>query len=355
MMRFRLALLAMICAAPYLVSCAGNGAKTGDAKSVDAAASVKACGESADRHEGDKAIALCNDALALQDLSSEHRSLALAARGYAYIDKKDNEKALADFNQALTLKPDYRFALANRGWIHIQMGDFDSAIADFDKVIAQQPEANAYSNRSFAYNMKGEFAAGLHDLDRAIALEPGIAETYNDRGWTHMMLGEMGPALADMSHAIDMNSKLGRIYENRSTLYFLQGRYALAIADMDRAQEIDPKNSFGYIWLYIATRRDHGDPAPILEKAAQADRIWPSVILRFIQGTASEQDVHDAVRQAQQPKSSVWDCHTEVILGELDLIGERSATAAEHFRRASSTCPRGQTERLIAETELKRM
>jgi len=49
-------------------------------------------------------------------------------------------------------------AYYNRGNIHFQNGDYDKAIADYDQVILLKPNnANAYYNRSRAYDDKGEY------------------------------------------------------------------------------------------------------------------------------------------------------------------------------------------------------
>ena len=43
-----------------------------------------------------------------------------------------NGKALADFEQAVTLRPDYPAAYVSRGLALIQTGNLDRAIADLD-------------------------------------------------------------------------------------------------------------------------------------------------------------------------------------------------------------------------------
>jgi len=305
-----------VCAALLLQACAGNEAKTSDV-----AAGVEACATSSGRHEGDKTIALCNTVLTMNGLTAELQARALAARGSAY-----NEKA-----------------------------DYPRAIADFDKVISLQPSVFAYASRGYAYAMNGDFPASIRDLDRAIQMRPA-AELHANRAWSYMMQGDLTSALSDFSKAAELNPKLTNIYENRSTLYFIRGEYDLAAADVEKAVELDPGNPFGYIWLYIDTRRDHRDASWVLQKAAQANAGWPSVLLRFIQGKATELNVHEEVRSGPLGAVSVErDCHTQLILGELALLDRWTDTAGSRFRYASTNCPFAQSERIIADAELKRM
>jgi tetratricopeptide (TPR) repeat protein len=51
----------------------------------------------------------------------------------AYWDKNEYDLALADFNKALSIKPDYVIALNNRGMFYLDKEEYDLAIADFKK------------------------------------------------------------------------------------------------------------------------------------------------------------------------------------------------------------------------------
>ena len=98
---------------------------------------------------------------------------AYANRGWAYNDKGDYDRAIADFDRAIQLKPDYAEAYANRGWAYNNKGDYDRAIADFDRAIQLKPDyALAYANRGLAYNDKGDYDRAIADLKIAAGLIP---------------------------------------------------------------------------------------------------------------------------------------------------------------------------------------
>jgi tetratricopeptide (TPR) repeat protein len=62
--------------------------------------------------------------------------------------KKDPDRALADFSEAVRLKPDYADAYMNRGNIHSDLSNLDQAIADYNKAInLKLDSAAAYVNR----------------------------------------------------------------------------------------------------------------------------------------------------------------------------------------------------------------
>ena len=62
--------------------------------------------------------------------------------------KGDYQGAIADFNQAIKINPNYAQAYNNRGGIRYELGDKQGAIADFNQAIKINPNyANAYYDR----------------------------------------------------------------------------------------------------------------------------------------------------------------------------------------------------------------
>jgi tetratricopeptide (TPR) repeat protein len=65
---------------------------------------------------------------------------AFNRRGIAYARKGDFDRAIADYDEALRIKPDYAEALKNRGIAYEKKGDFDRAIADYDEALRIKPD-----------------------------------------------------------------------------------------------------------------------------------------------------------------------------------------------------------------------
>ncbi len=93
------------------------------------------------------------------------------------------EQAIADYDQALALNPEYAEAYNNRGNAYADLGDYEQAIADYDQALALNPEyAEAYNNRGVAYASLGEYEIAIADYDQAISLNPDYASAYINRG-----------------------------------------------------------------------------------------------------------------------------------------------------------------------------
>jgi tetratricopeptide (TPR) repeat protein len=71
------------------------------------------------------------------------QAIAMAAAYYnlgnAYNNKKQYDRAIAEFDKAITLNPKHANAYGNRGYAYEKLGQRDKAIADFRKVIELRP------------------------------------------------------------------------------------------------------------------------------------------------------------------------------------------------------------------------
>ena len=89
-------------------------------------------------------------------LSACNDAAAYNSRGIAYYNKGDNDRAIADYNEALRLDPNYAAAYLGRGNAYYLKGDYARARADWEKALQLDPNnANARNNlerlRSMGY------------------------------------------------------------------------------------------------------------------------------------------------------------------------------------------------------------
>jgi tetratricopeptide (TPR) repeat protein len=101
------------------------------------------------------------------------------------LDGQELDKALADCNTALKLKPNTADFLDSRGLVYLRQSNYDRAIADYDAALHLQPKiAWSLYGRGVARLHKGFTAEGQADITAATALEPKIAERAANFGIT---------------------------------------------------------------------------------------------------------------------------------------------------------------------------
>ena len=90
------------------------------------------------------------------------------------------EEAIADYDQAIRLQPDFASFYFSRGHARVELGQYEEAIADYDQTIRLQPDqAHFYINRSNAKTKLGQHQEAIADLQAALELAREAGD--NDR------------------------------------------------------------------------------------------------------------------------------------------------------------------------------
>ena len=90
------------------------------------------------------------------------------------------------------------------------LGNYEGAIADYDTAIRLKPDfANAYHNRGIAKTRLGEHLSAITDYDTAIRLKPDDADAYVNRGIAKMMLRRFREARQDLRTTLKLAKQNG--------------------------------------------------------------------------------------------------------------------------------------------------
>jgi len=121
----------------------------------------------------DLQIAACTVIIRSRHPVQAELPVAYYNRGHAYAEKSQPIRALADFERALQLKPNYADALLGRGEILAQKGKWRRAVWDYDRAIRLKPDfADAYVDRAIALDTLHEYSRAIADFDHALRLRP---------------------------------------------------------------------------------------------------------------------------------------------------------------------------------------
>jgi hypothetical protein len=100
--------------------------------------------------------------------------------------------------------------------------------------------------------------------------------------------------------------------------------------------------------------RAHRDTKSILKNMAGLDEnAWPGIIIRYIDGKASEDDVDKVVYGSRPVDIGLRSCQREVIFGELNIITGRGAETAHVYH--SVDCPPIALERAVMLAEVDQL
>jgi Flp pilus assembly protein TadD len=105
---------------------------------------------------------------------------ALNNRGNEYEKRGHHELALADYNRALEIRPDFAIVYINRGNVRQKMGEYEKALQDYNMAIELKPHSDmAYNNRGFHKMLMGDLEGSESDIRAALAISPNSIYALN--------------------------------------------------------------------------------------------------------------------------------------------------------------------------------
>jgi tetratricopeptide (TPR) repeat protein len=124
------------------------------------------------------------------------------------------DRALNDDTSAIRIDPTVPEFFDNRGLHLYENGDYKLAIADFDEAIKIKPQASFLTNRGDAYQALKDYDRAITDYAAALKLDAKFQRAYNNRGAAWRKKGDRTRALQDYAEAIRLDPSDKNAAEN---------------------------------------------------------------------------------------------------------------------------------------------
>jgi tetratricopeptide (TPR) repeat protein/predicted aspartyl protease len=256
-----------------------------EAASEDAADYARRGAALAARGQFDQALPALTRACELAPENPDY----LHQRAMVYWQLRQPIPALADFDQALKLKPNKLPTLIARAELLLQRGDNDLAAADLDAADAIAPkEADERYQMGDAYERADRIGSAIAQFTlwiNAHADDARMPEALNARCWGRALEGaDLTLAVKDCNAALSRQDKsspfYARVVVSRGLVYLRMGDYDKSIADYDAGLKINAKNAWSLYGRGIDKLREQktsdGDA-----DIAKATALWPRVVEEF--------------------------------------------------------------------------
>ena len=212
-------------------------------------------------------------------------------RGMEKAESGDTKGAIKDFQKALAIDPNHRYALNSYGKAEFELGNYDAAILFHTKAIDLDPglglphlyrgnarkqkgdlqgayqdwriasklgdpdaellidqycndflTASDFFDRAIQKHQEGNYQGSIQEYLKAIELDSTIPETHFNIGLNRMLLGgDQSSAIEDFTAAIEINPGYFNAYNMRGLAKMELGQLEDAIVDFDKAIEINMK------------------------------------------------------------------------------------------------------------------
>ena len=232
--------------------------------------------------------------------------------------------------------PNMQFPLASaysqRGVLEQKNGDLDGALADYNKAIGIKPDfTEVYFVRGQVEHSKNDLDGALTDYNKVIEMNPRLVGAYFSRGILNYNLHKFSDALADLSKSCAMD--LGVQHQDYSHFYVWLIRARLGEKDAATKE----------LQSYLDNR-----------KTGTSDD-WPSKVANFLTGQLTEPDFFKTSENADKQTDGGQHCEAYFYAGSKRLAGGDKTTATDYFEKCLATGCKGFTEYTSAAAELKNL
>jgi len=200
-------------------------------------------------------------------------------QGHFYLLRRnleDYRRAIAHYDEAIRLDPDYALAYAERSEAWTLSGDLSGqgktawpkARSDAERAVAIAPalaEAHAALGwvRFFA---EWKFAEGLSELKRAQELSPANPTTNELLARVIVYVGKLNEAEKQARHAVELDPLSGSAQNNLARVLWFEGKLDQADAVARKTAELTPAAASSHRWqVLVAIKR--GDSETALREA----------------------------------------------------------------------------------------
>ena len=196
-------------------------------------------------------------------------------QGHFYLLRRnleDYRRAIAHYDEAIRLDPDYALVYAERSEARIWIGDLSGrgktelpkARSDAERAVAIAPalaEAHAALGwlRFFA---EWKFAEGLSELKRAQELSPANPTTNDLLARVIVYVGKLDEAEKQARHAVELDPLSGSAQFNLARVLWCEGKLDEADAVARKTAELTPAAASSHRWqVLVAVQRNDGEGA----------------------------------------------------------------------------------------------
>lgn len=198
-------------------------------------------------------------------------------RGLTYLQMKEYERAIRDFNDVLQLSSKNSLALKYKGMAEMSLKQYEEATKTYTKLLSLQKEGaqkDTYLQRAKAYENLQNLNAAIADYNKILEREPTDVNTLLDRGGLYFRQNQLEHALSDMNKVLAAKPQTAKALLNRAVIYASSNQHTAAIADFDAYLELKPADAQAYNWRGVS-KTEIGDYSSAIQDFSSAIQSKP--------------------------------------------------------------------------------
>ena len=260
--------------------------------------------------------------------------------GDALLRKGQVNEAIAHFQAALQINPNFVAAHNNLGNALFQQGEVDEAIVHFQTALQIKPDtAEIHNNLGNALLQKDSVDEAMVHFQTALQIKPNFAEAHYNLGIALIKKRSMDEAIIHLQTALQINPSFAEARNNLGLALFRKGAVNEAIVQYQTALQIKPDiaNAQNNINYALRLKEKADEAMACCQKALQTQIDSPAALnnLAWLLATCPDARLRDGVQAIRYAERACELTH----FGATALVGTLAAAYAEagRFEEAVAT------------------
>ena len=163
-------------------------------------------------------------------------------KGDSFLDAGHYNEAIAAYNKAIELDPNYVAAWGNKGNALYTLVRYDEALAAYNKTIELDPNnTKAWFAKGVALYTLGRYDEALAAYNKVIGLDPNFSSAWGNKGVALGDLGRYDEAFAAYNKSIELDPKNSTVaWSGKGNALNNLGKYQESLDACNKALSIDP-------------------------------------------------------------------------------------------------------------------
>ena len=161
--------------------------------------------------------------------------------GLALFQQGQVDDAIAQYQKAVEIYPNYVAAHYNLGNALLQKGQLDTALAQYEKAVEIDPnDAAAHINLGNAFFQKQQLDEAVAQFEKAVEINPNDAEAQYNLGNAFFQKGQLDEAVAQFQKALKIDPNSFATHYNLGGAFYQKGQLDEAITQFQEVLRLKP-------------------------------------------------------------------------------------------------------------------
>ncbi len=165
--------------------------------------------------------------------------------GIKYLDKKDYNLAIAEFNKVLDFNPQNEIAIIKLGHVYLQQKKYSEAIQKFNRALEIDPKGiDPHEGLGFCYVEQDRITEAMEKFNYVLKFNPDNEYGHFGLGLCYQRKEEFDKAIEEFNRVLKINSLYCQIYSSIGACYYQKNNFSQAIEYFNQALKIDSRDCY---------------------------------------------------------------------------------------------------------------